>query len=54
MDYNLPQIGCCFLSFAESGISNPGGFVEGVTINNLLTAEPHGRNPALADVMKRI
>lgn len=35
-------------------ISNPGGFVEGVTINNLLTAEPHGRNPALADVMKRI
>ena len=19
MDYNLPQIGCCFLSFAESG-----------------------------------
>lgn len=20
MDYNFPQIGCCFLSFAESGI----------------------------------
>lgn len=35
-------------------ISNPGGFIEGVNINNLLTAEPHGRNPALADVMKRI
>lgn len=35
-------------------ISNPDGFVEGVNINNLLTAEPHGRNPALADVMKRI
>lgn len=35
-------------------ISNPGGFVEGVNINNLLSAEPHGRNPALADVMKRI
>ena len=35
-------------------ISNPGGFVEGVNINNLLTAEPHGCNPALADVMKRI
>ncbi len=35
-------------------ISNPGGFVEGVNINNLLTAEPHGRNPALADVIKRI
>ena len=35
-------------------ISNPGGFIEGVTIENLLTAEPHGRNPALADVLKRI
>lgn len=35
-------------------ISNPGGFVEGVTIENLLTAEPHGRNPALADALKRI
>ena len=34
-------------------ISNPGGFIEGVTIENLLTAEPHGRNPALADVLKR-
>ncbi len=35
-------------------ISNPGGFVEGVSVDNLLTAEPQGRNPALADVMKRI
>ena len=35
-------------------ISNPGGFVEGVTIRNLLTAEPHGRNPLLADALKRI
>ena len=35
-------------------ISNPGGFVEGVTMDNLLTAEPHGRNPALADALKRI
>jgi len=35
-------------------IANPGGFVEGVTINNLLTAEPHGRNPLLADALKRI
>lgn len=30
-------------------ITNPGGFVEGVSIKNLLTAEPHGRNPLLAD-----
>lgn len=35
-------------------ISNPGGFIEGVNLKNLLTVEPHGRNPALADAMKRI
>ena len=35
-------------------IANPGGFIEGVTIENLLTAEPHGRNPLLADALKRV
>lgn len=35
-------------------ISNPGGFIEGVTLENLLTVEPHGRNTALADALKRI
>lgn len=35
-------------------ISNPGGFIEGITAENLLDAEPHGRNPALADALKRI
>ena len=35
-------------------ISNPGGFIEGIDVNNLLDAEPHGRNPVLADAMKRI
>ena len=35
-------------------ISNPGGFIDGVNLKNLLTADPHGRNPALADAMKRI
>ena len=35
-------------------ISNPGGFVEGVTIANLLTTEPRPRNPALADAFKRL
>jgi ATP-dependent DNA helicase RecG len=34
--------------------SNPGGFVEGLTADNLLQAEPQGRNPALADALKRI
>ena len=35
-------------------VSNPGGFIEGVTVKNILTAEPHGRNPVLADALKRI
>ena len=35
-------------------ISNPGGFIEGVSVDNLLNAEPHGRNPVLADALKRI
>lgn len=35
-------------------ISNPGGFIEGINIHNLLDAEPHGRNPVLADALKRI
>ncbi|WFF73627.1 RNA-binding domain-containing protein [Proteiniclasticum sp. QWL-01] len=35
-------------------ISNPGGFIDGVNLKNLLTVDPHGRNPALADAMKRI
>lgn len=35
-------------------VSNPGGFIEGVTIQNILNVEPHGRNPVLADALKRI
>jgi len=35
-------------------ISNPGGFVEGVTLENILVTEPRPRNPALADAIKRI
>ena len=35
-------------------IANPGGFIEGININNLLTAEPQGRNPLLADALKRV
>lgn len=38
----------------ELTVSNPGGLVEGVTLSNLLTTEPHPRNPLLADAMKRI
>lgn len=35
-------------------IANPGGFVEGVTVDNLLTVEPHGRNECLMNALKRI
>ena len=35
-------------------ISNPGGFVDGVRLDNLLTTEPRPRNPALADAFKRL
>ena len=35
-------------------ISSQGGFIEGVTSENLISVEPHGRNPCLADVLKRI
>lgn len=35
-------------------ISNPGGFPEGITINNFLVHEPKPRNPRLADAFKRI
>ena len=35
-------------------VSNPGGFIQGVTYDRLLDAEPHGRNPVLADCLKRI
>lgn len=35
-------------------VANPGGFIEGVTIENLLTVEPHGRNQSLADALKRV
>lgn len=35
-------------------IANPGGFIEGVTVENLLTVEPHGRNECLMSALKRI
>lgn len=35
-------------------IANPGGFIEGVTTNNLLTVEPRGRNECLMNALKRV
>jgi ATP-dependent DNA helicase RecG len=35
-------------------LSSPGGFVEGITLKNLLVAAQRSRNPMLADIVKRI
>lgn len=53
-DYSL--LGRVRVQLDDEGltISNPGGFIEGINILNLLDAEPHGRNPVLADALKRI
>lgn len=53
-DYS--KMGRVRVAIADEGltVANPGGFIEGVTIQNLLTAEPHGRNPMLADALKRV
>lgn len=53
---DFSRLGAVHVRISNDGlsISNPGGFVEGVTLNNLLVAEPRSRNPMLADVIKRI
>lgn len=50
------QLGRVLVRIDADGLSvgNPGGFIEGVTYQNILTVEPHGRNPVLADALKRI
>ena len=52
-DYSLLGRVRVMLDDAGLTISNPGGFVEGINIHNLLTAEPHGRNLCLMDALKR-
>lgn len=53
-DYS--SLGAVHVRFDNNGltISNPGGFVEGVTLRNLLVTEPRPRNPLLADIAKRL
>lgn len=50
------RLGRVLIQIGDEGmtISNPGGFIEGISADNLLDAEPHGRNPVLADALKRI
>lgn len=53
-DYSI--LGRVRVQISDEGMSitNPGGFIEGISADNLLDAEPHGRNPVLADALKRI
>jgi ATP-dependent DNA helicase RecG len=50
------RLGAVHIRIDDDGmtVSNPGGFVEGVTLQNLLVTEPRPRNPLLADIAKRI
>jgi len=53
-DYS--RLGAVHVKIDSEGltISNPGGFVEGVTLKNLLVVPPHPRNSLLADIVKRV
>lgn len=53
---DFSRLGAVHVKLDDNGlsISNPGGFIEGVSLDNLLVAPPHSRNPLLADIIKRI
>lgn len=53
---DFSRLGAVHVRIDDAGltISNPGGFVEGVRLDNLLVADPRSRNPLLADAIKRI
>ena len=53
---DFSRLGQVIVRIDDAGlyISNPGGFIEGVSLDNLLVADPRSRNPLLADIIKRI
>ena len=53
---DFSTLGAVHIKIDDDGlsISSPGGFIEGVNLNNLLVAPPRSRNPLLADIIKRI
>lgn len=53
-DYTRPGAIHVQWSAEQLEISSPGGFPEGVRLDNLLVTPPHPRSPALADAFKRL
>jgi ATP-dependent DNA helicase RecG len=53
-DYS--RMGAVYIQFHPDHllITNPGGFPEGITLQNILVHEPKPRNPRLAEAFKRI
>lgn len=54
-DYSL--LNAVYFQFQDDDrllIASPGGFVNGISVQNLLTSEPKPRNPLLADIFKRL
>jgi len=53
---DFTRLGSVYLQWRPDSLffSNPGGFMEGITLNNLLVHEPRPRNPLLSEVLRRI
>jgi ATP-dependent DNA helicase RecG len=53
---DLLRLGTVFVRLSDQGLhlSNPGGFIEGLGVDNLLVAQPGSRNPLLANILKRL
>ena len=56
MHRDYARLGTVFVQFHPDHllITNPGGFLEGITLDNLLVHEPKPRNPRLAEAFRRI
>jgi ATP-dependent DNA helicase RecG len=53
---DFSTLGAVHVKLDEDGlwVSSPGGFIEGISLDNLLVTPPRSRNPLLADIIKRI
>lgn len=53
-DYSVLGAVSVRMTDEDISVTSPGGFVRGVSLENLLVVEPRGRNPLLAGIFKRI